>query len=166
MSLLLLLKQTSSASCEKMKLSHKSRIGSVKEELAKRPEPEFNWSLFFELVLPDLWLFVLATLSAFGAALVNIQLPILLGQLVNSITVVIQESSDPELNVFGELYEPCKQLIWNYIMQAGLTFGYITLLSSFGERLAARLRSQLFTALLTQDIAFFDKHKTGEVVSR
>ena len=35
-----------------------------------------------------------------------------------------------------------------------------------GERVVARLRIQLFTAILQQEIAFFDKNKTGELLSR
>ena len=35
-----------------------------------------------------------------------------------------------------------------------------------GERLAVRLRTALFQSLVEQDIAFFDSHKSGELVSR
>jgi len=52
------------------------------------------------------------------------------------------------------------------VLQGILTFGYITLLSSFGERMATRLRCQLFAAVIVQDIAFFDANKTGEIVNR
>jgi len=52
------------------------------------------------------------------------------------------------------------------VLQAILTCGYISLLSSFGERLAARIRCRLFAAVIVQDIAFFDANKTGEIVNR
>jgi len=32
--------------------------------------------------------------------------------------------------------------------------------------MAARLRCQLFAAVIVQDIAFFDANKTGEIVNR
>jgi ABC-type multidrug transport system fused ATPase/permease subunit len=35
-----------------------------------------------------------------------------------------------------------------------------------GERVVARLRIRLFKAILSQEIAFFDKNKTGELLSR
>lgn len=35
-----------------------------------------------------------------------------------------------------------------------------------GERLVARVRQQLFKALVTQDVAFFDAAKTGELMNR
>ncbi len=50
--------------------------------------------------------------------------------------------------------------------QGLLTFVYITLLSASGERVAARMRKQLFQSIVSQDIAFFDGHKTGEIVNR
>jgi ATP-binding cassette subfamily B (MDR/TAP) protein 8 len=43
---------------------------------------------------------------------------------------------------------------------------YITVLSIAGERMAVRIREQLFRAIIKQDIDFFDCHKTGELVSR
>ena len=53
-----------------------------------------------------------------------------------------------------------------YSFQGFLTFVYITLLSSVGERVAVRMRKQLFENIITQDVAFFDSHKTGEIVNR
>ena len=52
------------------------------------------------------------------------------------------------------------------ILQSLLTSVYIAMLSVVGERLAYRLRTALFQSLVQQDIAFFDQHKTGELVSR
>lgn len=51
-------------------------------------------------------------------------------------------------------------------LQGILTCIYISLLSSFGERMAARIRCHLFAAVIVQDIAFFDANKTGEIVNR
>lgn len=35
-----------------------------------------------------------------------------------------------------------------------------------GERVAVQLRQDLFKSIIMQDIEFFDKHRTGEIVSR
>lgn len=50
--------------------------------------------------------------------------------------------------------------------QGLLTVSYIALLSNVGENMAAKLKIRLFDSLLRQDIKFFDKHKTGELVDR
>ena len=47
-----------------------------------------------------------------------------------------------------------------------MTFCYVSLLSTVGENVAARLRKQLFDAYLRQDIEFFDRNKTGELIDR
>jgi ATP-binding cassette subfamily B (MDR/TAP) protein 8 len=52
------------------------------------------------------------------------------------------------------------------LFQGLFTFCYITLLSIMGENLAVRLKRRLFNAYLQQDIAFFDSHKTGELMDR
>ena len=35
-----------------------------------------------------------------------------------------------------------------------------------GERLATKMREDLFASILRQDIAFYDSHKSGEIMSR
>jgi ATP-binding cassette subfamily B (MDR/TAP) protein 8 len=47
-----------------------------------------------------------------------------------------------------------------------MTFVYLSLLSSLGENVAADMRKQLFGSLIVQDIAFFDDHRTGDLVNR
>ena len=160
------------AKCEGLKLSHKSRISKSKIEEASirkkdglSTDASFDWKLFMKLLLPDLWLFTLASLTAFAVALVNIRLPHLIGELINAITSLTHGDQD-DINAFDVLYKPSVKLIINYGLQSCLTFLYITLLSSFGERFAARMRVSLFKSLVNQDVAFFDAHKTGEIVNR
>ena len=40
------------------------------------------------------------------------------------------------------------------------------MLTVAGERMAANMRKDLFRAILSQDIAWFDSHRTGELVNR
>lgn len=35
-----------------------------------------------------------------------------------------------------------------------------------GENFAARIRKEMFETIITEDIAFFDQHKTGEIMNR
>jgi ABC-type multidrug transport system fused ATPase/permease subunit len=55
-----------------------------------------------------------------------------------------------------------------YIHVAGIVGGFLrsTILGIAGERVVARLRNQLYANLLSQEMAFFDDHKSGELVSR
>jgi len=51
---------------------------------------------------------------------------------------------------------------------AGMICGFVrsSIMAVAGERVVARLRNTLFSSILRQEIAFFDDHKTGELVSR
>ena len=149
-----------------MKLSHKQRTpvqhtANTETVLGKQPKIEFKE--FLKFLWPDLWLLLLASLCAFGVAVVNVKLPLLLGDLVNAVSSL---SNGSIADYVAILKEPAKKLVFIYMTQGALTFVYISLLSSFGERFAARLRNSLFTSLVKQDVEFFDAHKTGELISR
>jgi ATP-binding cassette subfamily B (MDR/TAP) protein 8 len=65
-----------------------------------------------------------------------------------------------------ELKVPAIRLGIMYLAQAAFTFVYINSLSCVGERMACQLREDLFSSIIHQDIAFFDNHRTGELVNR
>eukprot|EP00117_Sycon_ciliatum_P018561 scpid34684/ scgid2622/ ATP-binding cassette sub-family B member 8, mitochondrial len=133
-----------------------------KSSVAESAEAAFTYKELFKLLLPDALFLFGAIMTAIGAAAVNIQLPLVLGQLVNVIA-----SHDTTAESFIDAITPAAgSLIKLYAVQAILTCSYISLLSALGERMAARLRQDLFRSLLVQDVAFFDAHKTGEVVNR
>jgi len=45
-------------------------------------------------------------------------------------------------------------------------FGRGVLMGTAGERIVARLRNTVYSQILSQEIAFFESHKTGDLVSR
>ena len=145
-----------------MKLSHKG-AGDIKPRQDETP-PEFRFREFLKFLWPDVWLLILASFSAIAVAMVNIQLPLLLGNLVNTLSALT--TGEHIADYFSLLREPAMKLVGLYSGQAVLTFVYISLLSCLGERLAERMRTALFAAIIRQDIAFFDAHKTGELVNR
>ncbi|XP_026461655.1 ATP-binding cassette sub-family B member 8, mitochondrial-like [Ctenocephalides felis] len=67
---------------------------------------------------------------------------------------------------FKDMKAPALHLLSMYGAQSFFTFMYIYLLSGIGEKLATSIRHDLFKSLLKQDIEFFDKHRTGELVNR
>uniref|UniRef100_A0A2I3HVU3 Mitochondrial potassium channel ATP-binding subunit n=1 Tax=Nomascus leucogenys TaxID=61853 RepID=A0A2I3HVU3_NOMLE len=109
--------------------------------------------------LPD----ILSCQLALGAALVNVQIPLLLGQLVE---IVAKYTRDHVGSFMTESQNLGTHLLILYGVQGLLTFGYLVLLSHVGERMAVDMRRALFSSLLRQDIAFFDANKTGQLVSR
>ncbi|XP_075070377.1 LOW QUALITY PROTEIN: mitochondrial potassium channel ATP-binding subunit [Mixophyes fleayi] len=129
----------------------------------KIPEPQFLWGKFWEFLRPQLDALIAAVILAFGAALLNIQIPLILGELVNVVSRYTREHAG---NYLREVQGPAMKLLSLYAAQGLLTCGYIVLLSRVGERVAGSMRKALFTALLRQDVAFFDAQKTGLLVNR
>ncbi|XP_008070871.1 ATP-binding cassette sub-family B member 8, mitochondrial isoform X2 [Carlito syrichta] len=126
-------------------------------------ESRFNWKLFWQFLHPHLLLLGVAIVLALGAALVNVQIPLLLGQLVE---IVAKYTRDHVGSFMNESRNLSTRLLILYGIQGLLTFGYLVLLSHIGERMAVDMRKALFNSLLRQDIAFFDAKRTGQLVSR
>uniref|UniRef100_A0A1A8IT91 ATP-binding cassette, sub-family B (MDR/TAP), member 8 n=1 Tax=Nothobranchius kuhntae TaxID=321403 RepID=A0A1A8IT91_NOTKU len=133
------------------------------EVTAKVPIPDFKWHILWEFVKPQLFALVCAVVLAFGAAILNIQIPLMLGDLVNIVARYLRENTG---NYISEIQGPALKLLGLYGVQGLLTSGYIILLSRVGERVAADMRKTLFASLLRQDVAFFDANKTGQLVNR
>ncbi|XP_063780725.1 mitochondrial potassium channel ATP-binding subunit [Pseudophryne corroboree] len=129
----------------------------------KVPDPQFDWGTFWKFLRPQLMALVAAVILAFGAALLNIQIPLILGELVNVVSRYTREHAGDYLR---EVRGPAMKLLCLYAAQGLLTCGYIVLLTRVGERVAGSMRKALFTSLLCQDVAFFDAQKTGLLVNR
>uniref|UniRef100_A0A3Q2YJS8 ATP-binding cassette sub-family B member 8, mitochondrial-like n=1 Tax=Hippocampus comes TaxID=109280 RepID=A0A3Q2YJS8_HIPCM len=128
--------------------------------------PEFKWHILWEFVKPQLFALTCAVVLAFGAAILNIQIPLMLGELVNVVARYLREHTG---NYIREIRGPAFKLLGLYGIQGLLTSGYIILLSRVGERVAADMRKTLFASLLRclfLNVAFFDANKTGQLVNR
>ncbi|XP_061177199.1 mitochondrial potassium channel ATP-binding subunit-like [Saccostrea echinata] len=127
------------------------------------PDAKFDWRQFLQMLYPEMWYLLAAVIAAVSAALVNIKIPLLLGDVVNVVSNMTREATGDFIN---NLKIPAIKLMMFYGLQGLLTFTYISLLSTVGENVAARMRRRLFDSLLRQDVEFFDTHKTGELVDR
>uniref|UniRef100_A0A0B7AEF4 Mitochondrial potassium channel ATP-binding subunit n=1 Tax=Arion vulgaris TaxID=1028688 RepID=A0A0B7AEF4_9EUPU len=152
------------------KAKHRNRLSHTEDdddgEDSKIPDPKFPWNLFLRLVWKDIFYLLGAVLAAIGAAMVNIQIPLMLGELTNIVTLFATETASNVTDFISEIRLPAIKLLTVYVLHGICTFSYISLLAVVGENMAARLRKQLFQSLLEQDIAFFDSNKTGELVDR
>ncbi|XP_066249380.1 mitochondrial potassium channel ATP-binding subunit-like isoform X2 [Euwallacea similis] len=125
---------------------------------------KFDYKLFWLYLKPHIWSFVTAILGALAVALLNIEIPQVMGGVIN---VLARFSSEHDSKLFiSEIQKPAFKLIAMYIAQSFFTFFYISTLSNLGEKIAYRMKSDLFASILQQDIAFFDAQRTGEIVTR
>ncbi|RVE46215.1 hypothetical protein evm_009105 [Chilo suppressalis] len=134
------------------------RRPNVSEDSSK-----FDWQRLFEYLKPHRWLLVAAVASALAVAFLNVYIPAMLGAIVN---VLANMKANPAADFIDEIKLPAFKLISLYIGQAAFTFFYIHLLSQVGERVAAQMKQDLFVSILYQDMEFFDRERTGELVNR
>ncbi|XP_020285602.1 ATP-binding cassette sub-family B member 8, mitochondrial isoform X1 [Pseudomyrmex gracilis] len=139
------------------------RISDIKPQ---DPEFNFEWRKFFKYLYPHIWYLLLALSSALIVALLNIQIPQCVGSVINVLTEICKNKSDSAKQVILQLTQPAFTLARMYIAQAFFTFVYIYTLSHVGEKVAVSLRQDLFRSIIMQDVAFFDKTRSGEIVSR
>ncbi|XP_046393138.1 mitochondrial potassium channel ATP-binding subunit [Ischnura elegans] len=141
-----------------------TRVVAVKV-VPEKDEVKFDWKGFGRLIRPDAWRLLMAVLAAFVVALLNIEIPRLLGNVVNIVAKFVGNKAS-NASFTAEVKDSVMVLVNLYIAQSVFTFLYICLLSSIGERVAAQMRKDLFASIVKQDMAFFDTHRTGELVDR
>ncbi|XP_076283158.1 mitochondrial potassium channel ATP-binding subunit isoform X1 [Lasioglossum baleicum] len=138
----------------------------VPRDLESDANLEFKWKKFLQYLYPYLWELLIALSSALTVAILNIWIPQYVGNVINVLTKVSKSNGDDKKNLLLQLTRPAFALARMYIAQALFTFMYIYMLSHVGEKVAMNLRQDLFKSIIMQDIAFFDKNRSGEIVSR
>ncbi|XP_054846963.1 mitochondrial potassium channel ATP-binding subunit [Eublepharis macularius] len=146
----------SRALCQEAACGEPAYASAVPEEV-----PAFDWATFWKFLRPQLLALAAAVMFALGVALLNVQVPLVLGEVVN--VVARYTHLGDYLRV---VRRPAMRLLSIYALQGTLTFGYIMLLSRIGERVANSMRKELFNSLIRQDVAFFDANRTGQLVNR
>ncbi|KAF5280392.1 hypothetical protein FQR65_LT03201 [Abscondita terminalis] len=124
----------------------------------------FNWRKLWAYTKPHLWYLIAAILGALAVAILNIEMPQLMSGIINIVTR-FSDTRDSD-NFLKEMRIPTIKMISMYIAQCVLTAFYINMLSHLGERMAYNLKTDLFANILKQDIEFFDKQRTGEIITR
>ncbi|XP_076620702.1 mitochondrial potassium channel ATP-binding subunit isoform X1 [Colletes latitarsis] len=142
-------------------------INVSKDNKNNTKEIEFKWKKFLQYLYPHVWQLLIALSSALIVAVLNIWIPQCVGDVINVLTKVCQnKGEDTVKHVLLQLTKPAFALARMYTVQALFTFIYIYTLSHVGERIAMNLRQDLFKSIIMQDIAFFDKNRSGEIISR
>ncbi|KAH8265180.1 hypothetical protein KR044_012956, partial [Drosophila immigrans] len=155
--------------CEAAAATGGNRLaGVIQNTLQQQQEQHFDWRRFWTYLEPHTWELIGAICAALIVAFINIRIPNLLGDLVNTLARYANTYvKDPIHNSFvKDVSKPASNLLSLYMLQSGFTFLYIYLLSRIGEQMAAKMRHDLFKQIVLQDIAFFDENRTGELVNR
>merc|ERR1712023_540121 len=89
-------------------------------------------------------------------------IPWFFGQLID----VIGNQTNSEAENREEMRRIVLTLLIIMVVTSFFLFFRGFIFNASGERVVARLRIRLFRAILQQEIAFFDRNKTGELLSR
>lgn len=109
------------------------------------------------LARPELRLLVPGTVALLVGTGTNLIFPLLLGTTMDDVL----QGGDPAV-----LDRAAMGLVAIFLVVGVATGLRAWLFTVAGERVVARLRQQLFASLMSQEIAFFDERKTGELTNR
>ena len=131
------------------------------DDLSKTP----NASLMKVLTMskPEIPMLLLSCVLLILAEASNLITPMILAKAYDAL-IYREDKTDAEImsSINGFMF-----LVIG-IFFGGVFLGFLRtlILGIIGERLVARLRCQLYSSILKQEISFFDEHTTGELVSR
>ena len=96
--------------------------------------------------------------------------PYAIGKIIDIIYNMDQlkqsEQESQKIIIRERLEKVCAGLTAVFLIGGLCNFGRVYLMRVSGQNITAALRSNLFSSLVKQDTAFFDKNKTGELLNR
>jgi ATP-binding cassette subfamily B protein len=121
------------------------------------PAPRLDMARLWALARPELRLLVPGTVALLVGTGTNLIFPLLLGTTMDDVL----QGGDPAV-----LDRAAMGLVAIFLVVGVATGLRAWLFTVAGERVVARLRQQLFASFMSQEIAFFDERKTGELTNR
>ncbi|CAH0392928.1 unnamed protein product [Bemisia tabaci] len=112
------------------------------------------------LAKPEKWKLCGAICLLLVSSTVTMAVPFSLGKVIDIIYTSDSEKMKDNLNFV------CAILIGVFVLGATCNFGRVYLMNMTGNRITTRIRKNVFKSILSQETAFFDKHRTGELINR
>ncbi|KAI5079888.1 hypothetical protein GOP47_0005367, partial [Adiantum capillus-veneris] len=117
------------------------------------------------LAKPETSMLIVATVALFIAAFSNILVPKFAGSIIDIVNGEIDTEAEKAI-AFREVSNTILMIVVIVIIGSFAAAIRAYLFTAASERVVARLRKDLFGHLISQEIAFFDVTKTGELLSR
>ncbi|XP_063217345.1 ATP-binding cassette sub-family B member 10, mitochondrial-like [Bacillus rossius redtenbacheri] len=112
------------------------------------------------LAKPEKWKLSGAVSLLLVSSAVTMAVPFCLGKIIDIIYTADSSKMKENLNKFSGF------LVCVFLLGAACNFGRVYLMNTSGQRITQRLRKTVFASIMRQEVAFFDKNKTGELVNR
>ncbi|KAF6073051.1 ATP binding cassette subfamily B member 10 [Phyllostomus discolor] len=94
------------------------------------------------------------------SSVITMSAPFFLGRIIDVIY------TDPTADYSSSLTRLCLALSGVFLCGAAANAVRVYLMQTSGQRIVNRLRTSLFSSILRQEVAFFDKTRTGELINR
>ncbi|CAH1792181.1 unnamed protein product [Owenia fusiformis] len=92
---------------------------------------------------------------------VTMAVPFCIGKVIDIIY-----DSGKDGNMVEKLTSFCQVLVGVFLVGAVANAGRVYLMSTSGQRIVKTLREKIFGSIMAQEVAFFDKTRTGELINR
>ncbi|XP_057591546.1 ATP-binding cassette sub-family B member 10, mitochondrial isoform X4 [Hippopotamus amphibius kiboko] len=94
------------------------------------------------------------------SSVITMSAPFFLGKIIDVIY------TNPSADYSSSLTRLCLALGGVFLCGAAANAARVYLMQTSGQRIVNRLRASLFSSVLRQEVAFFDKTRTGELINR
>ncbi|OMJ29029.1 ATP-binding cassette sub-family B member 8, mitochondrial [Smittium culicis] len=134
------------ASLNKIQTSKKLKFASI-------------FGIVLKYILPETKIILGVVATAIGAALANLMIPLITGQLINAISSSLSDDLvfDPSnSDLFINLIKPASNLMIAFFSSGVFTFAHIYFVTIFGENVSNKLKNEIFSNILSQNMAFFE----------
>lgn len=132
-----------------------SGSNSRKESLASQ-----DLKKLLALAHPERWRLSAAVGFLTISSVITMSAPFFLGKVIDVIY------SNPTEDITSSLTSLCALLGGVFLCGAAANFTRVYLMQTSGQRIVRQLRSSLFSSVLKQEVGFFDKTRTGELINR
>lgn len=158
---------------EKTERAHKASQVNLSAKLSKRDSPHSNSSTgkevlrLISLARREKMPLGFAILCLVISSAVTVSLPTMIGKILDIANSSSSEEEEGEKKIFGLPLNIFFAGLGGMFVIGGIAnYGRVVLLRTTGERIVARLRSQLYRQTISQDAEFFDANRVGDLISR
>jgi len=124
----------------------------------------------YEIAKPEMKLILASSLSLGLSSMVVVFLPVACGRVIDGALLASQNTSSNGNGVVQDSDTSSFVVtLVLFVLMVAAGFGIYAkslMLNIAGNRIVCRIREQLFASMLTQDTTFFDKTKSGDLLSR
>lgn len=119
------------------------------------------WRLL-SLARPEKWKIGGAVVLLLVFSSISMSVPYFIGKIID----IMYTSKDEHASMLSNLRTICFTLSGVFLLGACANVGRLYMIQSAGQKIIQRLRSKTFSAIISQEMAFFDRTSSGELINR